>query len=430
MADPIPKDKSERLDSEALFDAAIGNGLTGYANDGGKWLLGKHVFQDALERGERADDALYLALNSAGENAESSPEEAAQKFWKTLPIDKAVSEALRGYAKDGGAFQLGEWVFNESLKKGVPVEESLNQALEAAKDGAESHPGDAAIRFWRTIDPSYVERASQRMKDGVKTTELIHRGWMKKGLFAGTYLGEKSGEPLIVKQGKKESLEKEREVLSSINYPGIPKVIGYLENEIHIGGLTRLSIEKMKGKNFAEYANLDGKWKSRPLDSKIAASITVGLTRCFEAVSDGGYLYRDLNPAHIMIHGTSVGLIDLEASARKDEDGKARMTDPRGTWETMSPEEFEMGGTITEASNVYSLGCMLYQMVAGNNPFSGHTGPTADEAFAQAKALHEKKYPAPIEGPLGEVITKALHPDPNKRYATLQAFRRAVQQAA
>lgn len=238
------------------------------------------------------------------------------------------------------------------------------------------------------------------------------------------------GQQVITKVSTPESLRHEYDILSSIDDAGIPKLLSN-EDELNNG---RMTMEMMPGKGIDEIVDLNKHWESTPIEVSLAATITDQAARRLIGVRRGGYLYRDLNLSHLMVAQDAQGriavsLIDVEASEPL-KDGVATVTSEAGTWETMSPEEFEVGGQMTEASNVYSLGVLLMQLSTGKNPY--HTAPPQrpeGQGRDFAKFMHQsgiKFFPG--EGtPLASILEKALDPDPNKRYQTIREFKKALQ---
>ncbi|HEU4715424.1 MAG TPA: lipopolysaccharide kinase InaA family protein [Candidatus Saccharimonadales bacterium] len=429
------QDQRER--EKKLFDSAIGDALSGYAKDGGDWEKAKWVFEDAIEKGMRVDGALYVALDDIREGHEGTPEEAARRFWEKFPLDKAIGSALTGYAKDGGSWELAKWTFNNALEeKTAFLDVALDKALDAAHVGAETTKEVAARKFWRELHPSFVEAdmAEADLGDGVELGELIHRpDW--KGQAAGTFEGEKDGQPLIVKQGIDEEVGYERSILAAVDYPGIPKVLSYTQKSDALDGLSRLAMEKLPGRSLKDRVEVNDRWESKPIAPEAAVAITDGVAGCFDALNKAGYVYRDLTLDHVLVDEEGgkykVGLIDVEASERKGADGVAEIANSdqkRGTWETMSPEEFGDNPKVDERSSVYSLSCLLNQLVAGESPF--HVPyEVSDDVGARLRFtefLHKRGPSVQTEGKLGEVIRTGLHPDPEKRYQTIRDFREAL----
>ncbi|MFY9228259.1 MAG: hypothetical protein WAO28_02950 [Candidatus Microsaccharimonas sp.] len=78
----------EHFDADKSLDKAISEALTGYAKDGGTWLLAKHNFYQALQGGSSPMDALTIALNTAQDGAESKPDDAIDRFYRNIDTSK------------------------------------------------------------------------------------------------------------------------------------------------------------------------------------------------------------------------------------------------------------------------------------------------------------------------------------------------------
>jgi hypothetical protein len=428
----------ETNEPSAQLLGGVENALDGYAKDADTWKRGHRAFREALDRGDRVDDALREALSVSGEDAESAPGEAEKRFWDSVPTFEAIEDALDGYANDAGPWRLGRWTFEDALAQGQSVEKALAAALDAAGTDPESTPADATLRFWNKLQPDYVktwlEAPINQVDDGVMLGALIHRP-RDKGRGAGTFIGEREGKPLIVKHGDKQSLQYEREVLSSVDHRGIPKVTTYAEDVEIIGGLTRMSMEQLPGRSLDKTLAMTPDWRNVPVDRTRAIRIGMGLVGDLQALSEAGYLYRDLSPSHVIVNETGgridVGLVDVESCIKKDKRGNATISQPRGTWETMSPEEYESGNVMNESSNVYSAACLVLQMVEGRSPYHvpGGTAKDADEEFAMSRRTHQVIPDIKTSGRLGDVLRKALNPSPDKRYGSLADFRDALRSA-
>lgn len=140
-----------------------------------------------------------------------------------------------------------------------------------------------------------------------------------------------------------------------------------------------------------------------------------------------GVLHRDLKPANILLQDERAVLADfgiaLPVAERNDRLTETGMS--LGTPEYMSPEQAAGERALDARSDVYALGCVLYEMLAGEAPF---TGPTA-----QAVLARRLMGPAPRLGTLRRVppaidraIGRALERDRADRFSTVAEFAAAV----
>jgi serine/threonine-protein kinase len=140
-------------------------------------------------------------------------------------------------------------------------------------------------------------------------------------------------------------------------------------------------------------------------------------------------VHRDIKPENILLHEgeamvTDFGIALVAGSAPAD-----RLTETGllvGTPEYMSPEQSAGERTLDARSDVYSLGCVLYELLVGEAP---HSGPSARSVIARrftepAPRVRRRRpeVPAPVE----EAITRALAPDPGDRFPTAAAFADAL----
>ncbi|MCH6573499.1 MAG: protein kinase, partial [Proteobacteria bacterium] len=134
-----------------------------------------------------------------------------------------------------------------------------------------------------------------------------------------------------------------------------------------------------------------------------------------------GVIHRDIKPSNIMLNNESdVRIIDFGIALVADSD-VSRIEGIAGSPSYMSPEQVQ-GEEITSVSDVYSLGAMMYEMLTGFRPY---------RASSLAKLLHQIVYATPepikklrpdIPEDLERICTKAMHKDPEKRYANGTSF--------
>jgi serine/threonine protein kinase len=169
------------------------------------------------------------------------------------------------------------------------------------------------------------------------------------------------------------------------------------------------------------------------LPRSTAIDFALQIARGLAAAHDKGVVHRDLKPENIFI--TSAGIVKILdfglARTRGADDGETRLggTSPGmvlGTAAYMSPEQAR-GHEVTAASDVFSFGAVLYEMLANRRPFSGTT-----PADALASVIRDE--PAPLRGlapdvppALERIVTRCLAKAPAARDATGRAVLEALE---
>ncbi len=144
-----------------------------------------------------------------------------------------------------------------------------------------------------------------------------------------------------------------------------------------------------------------------------------------------GVIHRDIKPENILLHGGHALVADFGiALAVSRSDGSTRMTETGmslGTPHYMSPEQALGEKAITPSADVYALGCVLYEMLTGEPPF---TGPTAQAVVAKLLTSEpepvttlRKTVPPHVEAALETALQKL----PADRFATAALFAEALE---
>jgi serine/threonine-protein kinase len=173
-------------------------------------------------------------------------------------------------------------------------------------------------------------------------------------------------------------LRREAQVLAAVNHPNVASIYGVEE----AGGRLILVLELVQGEDLAQRL----KRGALPVDEalEIAAQIASGL----EAAHDRGMVHRDLKPANVMITGEgTVKVLDFGLAkpyagdnSGADVSGLATVTGDdmtregviMGTASYMSPEQAR-GRPVDGRSDVWSFGCVLFEMISGRRAFGGET---------------------------------------------------------
>ena len=143
-----------------------------------------------------------------------------------------------------------------------------------------------------------------------------------------------------------------------------------------------------------------------------------------------GVIHRDIKPENILLHDGSALVADFGiALAASRSDGGTRLTETGmslGTPHYMSPEQAMGEREITAKSDVYALGCVIYEMLSGEPPF---TGPTAQAIVArvmmeQPRSLTLQRHSIPPH--VEAAVNRALEKLPADRFASAAQFAEAL----
>jgi len=111
-----------------------------------------------------------------------------------------------------------------------------------------------------------------------------------------------------------------------------------------------------------------------PIDDALA--ITKDIALGLSCAHEHGLIHRDIKPENILLEGETVVLADFGIARAVDVVAGEELTDSGlvvGTPEYMSPEQGQAHGKVDARSDIYSLGCVLYEMLVGEPPFTGAT---------------------------------------------------------
>ncbi len=219
--------------------------------------------------------------------------------------------------------------------------------------------------------------------------------------------------------------EQEACAASALNHPNI---------------LTIYEVGNDSGRHFIATEYIDGNTLRRKLghstvDTHQILDISVQVAGALEEAHAAGIVHRDIKPDNIMIRRNGYvkvldfGLAKLTESStdKSPSDGEASTrvlvhTDAgvvMGTSHYMSPEQTR-GKAVDARSDIWSLGVVMYEMVAGRTPFDGETSTDVIVAINQKEAPPLARFAPNVPPELEWIITKALRKDRDERYQTVK----------
>jgi eukaryotic-like serine/threonine-protein kinase len=198
---------------------------------------------------------------------------------------------------------------------------------------------------------------------------------------------------------------REARATARLAHPNVARVFDFGRD----GGAPFLVMELLEGETLA------ARLASGPLGPAEAARITAAVADALEAAHQLGIVHRDVKPSNVMLtRDGEVKVLDFGIAAAADETHSTTGSGLYATVAYVSPERVA-GEPATPASDVYSLGAVLYELLCGRPPFSG-----SSPALVARAHLHDQPVPvrqlAPwVPARLAGACQAALAKDPARR---------------
>lgn len=342
--------------------------------------------------------------------------------WKT--IKGLLQEALRLDTNERAAYLDREGVTAETRSE---VESLLGLAAEA-EDFMTLSVGEFSKDFLDDLGPSPSPVINQRIGAYQIVSELGAGGM--GAVYLATRVDGKFEQRVAIKMLKREfntekfrgTFKREKEILAALAHPNIATLLDAGTTE---DGIPYLVMEYVKGEPIDEFCQN----RKLSLNSRL---------KLFNKVCDAAafahrnlIIHRDLKPSNILVNEDGEPkLLDFGISKLLDANADDHVTHFEAlTPQYASPEQINRG-PVTTATDVYSLGVVLFKMLTENLPYrvgSKTNGNLLHEIMEAAPALPSKAAPTPgtshqLRGDLDNIILKSLSKEPERRYQTVEQF--------
>ncbi len=232
-------------------------------------------------------------------------------------------------------------------------------------------------------------------------------------------------EEFTTNRDRLQRFEQEASAASALNHPNI---------------LTIHEVGHDDGRHFIATEYIDGVTLRRKMSAEHheipeILDIAIQVASALEEAHAAGIIHRDIKPDNVMVRRNGYvkvldfGLAKLTESSLDrtplDEDAATRVlvqTDAgvvMGTSHYMSPEQAR-GKPVDSRSDIWSLGVVIYEMVAGRTPFEGETPTDVIVAITQKEPLPLIRFAPTVPAELDWIVTKALRKDRDERYQTIK----------
>ncbi|MFE3191548.1 Stk1 family PASTA domain-containing Ser/Thr kinase [Nocardia sp. NPDC059240] len=214
--------------------------------------------------------------------------------------------------------------------------------------------------------------------------------------------------------------KREAQNAAALNHPAIVAVYDTGEAEIDGGPLPYIVMEYVDGDTLRDLVRGKG-----PFPPRRAMEVIADVCAALDFSHRNGIVHRDMKPANIMINRAGAVKVMDFGIARAIADSSNPMTQTAaviGTAQYLSPEQAR-GEQVDARSDVYSVGCVLYEILTGEPPFTGDS----PVAVAYQHVREDPRLPSQVyQGvprELDSVILKAMSKNPANRYQTAAEMR-------
>jgi Tol biopolymer transport system component len=302
--------------------------------------------------------------------------------------------------------------------------ESLIASHDQAGDSIEAMAAEAATEM---LDDDQAVSIVGKQISHYQVVSRIGRGGMGEVFLAhDTSLGRKVALKLLRSdftrnEERLRRFQQEARAASALNHPNILTIyeIG------HDGSLHFMATEYVEGETLRQHLSRARLTVGQTLD------VAIQVASALAAAHQAGIIHRDIKPENTMVRTDgNIKVLDF---------GLAKLTEPKtietaaptlpqvetapgvvmGTFSYMSPEQAR-GLAVDARTDIWSLGVMIYEMVAGRQPFEGETASDVMSLILQKEPLPLAHSSPEVPTELERIVRKALRKDKEERYQTIK----------
>jgi serine/threonine protein kinase len=205
-----------------------------------------------------------------------------------------------------------------------------------------------------------------------------------------------------------------------LQHPNIAVIHSVEEN----GGVYAICMEYVEGRTIREIM------ASKRLEIQRIVEIALGTALGIAAAHEHGIIHRDIKPANVVITSRGeVKVMDFGLALRPRRTVETTGPESYGTVAYMSPEQAR-GDELTAATDIFSFGSLLYQMVTGHLPFPGENDLATLHAIISREPRPARELRRDLPPGLERIITSCLEKDPKNRPQSMEELVLVLKQLA
>ena len=215
--------------------------------------------------------------------------------------------------------------------------------------------------------------------------------------------------------------DREARIAQQVSHPNVVPVLDTGEEN----GIPYLAQRFVGNGNLAERIEQDGELQLDTI-TKVCDEVAGGL----DALHDHGLVHRDVKPANILLDESGTAFI-TDFGLAKDSQGSllTRPGQALGSLDYMSPEQIR-SEEVSAATDVYSLGCVIWECLVGAPPFADRQGMRVLWAHLQDMPPNPCEKRPEVPGGVGDAVLRAVSKDPDDRPQATSEFARMLRAAA
>ncbi|WP_093906928.1 Stk1 family PASTA domain-containing Ser/Thr kinase [Streptomyces sp. cf386] len=246
---------------------------------------------------------------------------------------------------------------------------------------------------------------------GMADVHLAHDVRLDRGVAVKTLRADLAHDP-----AGQERFRREAQSTASLNHPAIAAVYDTGE-DVGYGGapLPYLVMEYVDGATLRESL-----YSGPPLTVRRALEVTAGVLEALAHSHRQGIVHRDIKPANVMLtRAGRVKVMDFGIARDARDAGMTQTSMVIGTAQYLSPEQ-ALGHEVDARSDLYSVGCLLYELLTFRTPFTGDSPMAVMYQHIQEEPQRPSLYNPEIGPEADAVVLRALAKDPGHRYGSAE----------
>lgn len=216
-------------------------------------------------------------------------------------------------------------------------------------------------------------------------------------------------------------LEQEAAILRHLEGSGLaPKLLRATSKAV--------DMEYIEGQSLCDWIHLKDDWSATPVEYSKAKRRLKQYIDLEEGLLDKNVLYRDMNLNHVIFTNKGVKIIDLEAACLREQDEDIWSNhSPRGTWETMAPEEFGDSNLLTRRTASYRSAILIHLVLTGKLPIR-RVAESKSETY-RIRRKHGAQVDSTLPDLAKRALSASLQVEVSRRHATPLSLWKAVEKA-